>query len=159
MPGRVDCQRTRLEQGGEAEKRRGSFPPCKSLGERARRKGGREARMYDGGCRGQGAREEEEEEEEAEAAEGPDSGARAQAAPEQAWTWGSSSPELGTKEQGCSFWLAMTNDSFSRCCLLTDDCMRVQAYMNNCRLNGWGMRRAGGKKTLWKWCHEPVWHL
>lgn len=102
--------------------------------------------MYDGGCRGQGAREEEEEEEEAEAAEGPDSGARAQAAPEQAWTWGSSSPELGTKEQGCSFWLAVTNDSFSRCCLLTDDCMRVQAYMNNCRLNGWGMRRAGGKK-------------
>ena len=65
------------------KKRRESFPPCKSLREQARRKGGREARVYNGGCRGQGMREEEEEEEEA--AEGPDSGARARTALEQAW--------------------------------------------------------------------------
>lgn len=89
---------------------------------------------------------EEEEVEEEVAAEGPENGARAGTALEQAWAWGSSSSELGLKEQGCSFWLAMTNDSFSSHHLLIDDCVRVQAHTNNCCLNGWGMWRAGEKK-------------
>lgn len=100
-------------------------------------KPGRAGRVYDSGCRGQGM-----------AAEGPDSGARAGTAVEQAQAWGSSSSELGMKEQGCSVWLATTNDSFSSRHLLIDNCVTVQAHMNNCCLKGWGMWRAGEKKPL-----------
>jgi len=89
----------------------------------------------------------EEEEEEEEAAEGLGSGVRAGAAPGQARAQGSSPSELGTKERGCSIWLATTKDRFSSRRLLIDECVRVQAHMNNCCLNGWGMWRAGGEKT------------
>lgn len=116
MPGRMGGTDG---SGEEAEKRRESFAPCKSLGEQARRK-------------------------EVEEARGPDSGARAHTALEQAWTWGSSSSELGTKEQGCSFWLAVTHDCSSSH-LVIDDCVREQAHRNNCCLSGWEMQRAGEK--------------
>lgn len=84
----------------EAENGRECFAPCKSLGEQARRKESEEART-------------------------PDSGARAHTTLEQAWTWESSSSQLGTKEQSCSFWLAVTNDCSSSHHLVIDDCERA----------------------------------
>lgn len=107
------------------------------------RKPGRAGRVYTVGCRGQGTKEEEEEKE---AVKVLGSGVRAGAALEQAQAWGSYSSELGMKAQGCSFWLAMINDSFSSHHLLIDGCVRVRAHMSNCHVNGWGMQRAGGKK-------------
>lgn len=83
--------------GEKAEKRRESFTLLQSQGDKARRKERGEVR-------------------------GLDSGARAL---EQAWTWGNSSSELGTKEQGCLFWLAVTNDCSSSLHLVIDDCERA----------------------------------
>lgn len=109
--------------GEEAEKRRESFTQCQSLGEQVRRKERGEARSLG-------------------------SGARAHRALEQARTWGNSSSELGTKEQGCLFWLAVTNDCSSSRHLVIDDCEREQAHRNNCCLSGWGMQSWAKKAPL-----------
>lgn len=108
---------------GEAEKRRESLTLCQSLGEQGRRKEGGEAR-------------------------GSDSEARAHMALEQAWTWGNSSSELGTKEQGCLFWLAVTNDCSSSRHLVIDGSVREHAHRNNCCLSGWGMQSWAKKAPL-----------